>query len=194
MTARDRADAALVARMAAGERAALSELAVREGAPLLAYLRLLVAERALAEELLQDTLQAAWRGADGFAGRASVRSWLFALARRRAADALGRPRLRLVPEDATGLGDLSSPEPSAEDLAIAAAAPREVAEAVARLGPLQREALALTFAHGFSDAELAEVLGIPLDTVKSRLGQAKRALRVLLAEGADADAAERTDR
>lgn len=176
--------------MAAGDRAALAELYAREGAALFAYLRGFTDDRDLAEEVVQDTLLAAWRGAAGFAGRASVRSWLFAIARRRAADALHRPRLRVVPEDAAGLADLPSADPSPEDLAVAAATRAELGAALARMSPLHREVLDLTFAHGLSYLEVAEVLGVPLETVKSRLNHAKRALRALL----DDDDGEQDDR
>jgi RNA polymerase sigma-70 factor (ECF subfamily) len=182
----------LVERMAAGDRAALEELYTRESAALFAYVRLFTAERELAEEIVQDTFVAVWRGASGFAGRASVRSWLFAIARRRAADALRRPRLRVVPEDAAAFAELPSSAPSPEDLAIAAATRQELKDALGRMNPIHREALELTFAYGLSYQELAEVLGIPLGTVKSRLNHAKRALRVLMADAADE--AERTDR
>jgi RNA polymerase sigma-70 factor (ECF subfamily) len=170
----------LVARMAAGDRAALTELYAGEGTALLAYLRAFTDDRELAEEVVQDTLLAAWHGAADFSGWASVRSWLLAIARRRAADALGRPRLRVVPEDATGLADLPSGERSSEDLAIAAATRAELAAALARMSPLYREVLDLTFAHGLSSLETAEVLGVPLATVKRRLNHAKQALRALL--------------
>jgi RNA polymerase sigma factor (sigma-70 family) len=176
----------LVGRMAAGDRGALAELYARESAALFAYLRLFTVDRELSEEIVQDTFLAAWHGAAAFAGRATVRSWLFAIARRRAADALRRPRLRAVPEDAAGLSELPSREPGPEDLAIAAATREELTAALARLSPVHREALELAFGHGLSYPELSEVLGIPLGTVKSRLSYAKRALRRLLDEAADA--------
>lgn len=182
---RDRNGAAdLVARMAAGDRAALAELYAGEREAIFAYLRGFTADRQLAEEIVQDTLLAAWRGAARYGGRASVRSWLFAIARRRAADALRRSRLRLLPEPEAeaALADLPSSEPNPEDLALAAATRQELTAALARLSPFHREALDLTFAHGLSYPELAEVLGVPLGTVKSRLSNAKRALRALLAE------------
>lgn len=172
----------LVARMAAGDRAALAELYAIEGGALFAYLRHLTDDRELAEEVVHDTLLAAWHGAADFSGRGSLRSWLLAIARGRAADALGRPRLRVVPEDATGLADLPSGDPSPEDLAIAAATGAELAAALARLGPLHREVFGLAFAHGLASLETAEVLGVPLGTVTSRLNHAKRALRALLAD------------
>jgi RNA polymerase sigma-70 factor (ECF subfamily) len=183
----------LVARMAGGDGAALAALYDREGPALLSYLRLFTADRGLAEEIVQDTFLAAWRGAADIAGRASVRACLFAIARRRAADALRRPRLRAVPEDAAGLAELPAAEPGPEDLALAAATRQELAAALAHLSPIHREALELTFHHGLSYPELSEVLGIPIGTVKSRLSYAKRVLRALVND-AVADDEERTER
>ena len=161
--------------MAAGDRAALAELYARYRRPLLAYLRLITADAGLAEELLQDTLLAAWTGAHGFAGRASVQGWLFGIARRRAHDTLRRRRLRLV--DGSALEATPSSEPNPEDLLLADAERGELVVAIARIGQLHQEILVLTFVHDLSYQDLAEVLGIPMGTVKSRLSNAKRALR-----------------
>jgi RNA polymerase sigma-70 factor (ECF subfamily) len=171
----------------------LAELYAREAPALLNYLRLFTADRGLAEEIVQETFLAVWQDPGGFAGWTSVRSRLFAVARRRAADALGRPRLRAIPEDAAGLAELPSDEPGPEDLALAAATQQELAAALTQLSPVHREALELTFRHGLSYSELSEVLGIPLGTVKSRLGYAKRALRALLSDDAAADDERRTE-
>jgi RNA polymerase sigma factor (sigma-70 family) len=171
----------LLARMATGDRSALAAFYTLEHRPVLAYLRAITGDLGLAEELLQDTFLAAWRGASAFAGRATVRSWLFAIARRRAADRLRRPALRLLPLDDARDAPTADPDPA--DLAVAAATQAEIAAAIARLGPLHREILILTFGHGLSYPELAETLGIPLGTVKSRLNHAKRALRPLLDPG-----------
>jgi RNA polymerase sigma-70 factor (ECF subfamily) len=72
----------------------------------------------------------------------------------------------------------SDPEP--EDAALAAAAHEALTAAVTRLAPIHREILILAFAHGLSHLELAETLGIPVGTVKSRLNAAKRAVRAEL--------------
>ena len=177
----DRLRRDLLTRMATGDRSALAALYGLEHRPVLAYLRALTGDAGLAEEVVQDTFLAAWRGASAFAGRATVRSWLFAIARRRAADRLRRPTLRLLPLD--DARDAPSADPDPADLAIAAATRAEIAAAIARLGPLHQEILLLTFGHGLSYPELAETLGIPLGTVKSRLNHAKRALRPLLDPG-----------
>ena len=174
----------LLARIATGDRSALAALHGLEHRPLLAYLHAMTGDAGLAEEVAQDTFLAAWRGASAFAGRATVRSWLFAIACRRAADSLrtaGHPTLRLLPLDDARDAPSGAPDPA--DLAIAAATRAEIAAAIDRLGPLHREILLLTFGHGLSYPELAETLGIPLGTVKSRLNHAKRALRPLLDPG-----------
>src|SRR5690242_18546317 len=173
-----------IARMAAGDPDALTELYDAHRAPLLAYLRLLTRDAGLAEEMLQDTLLAAWTGAGRFAGRASVRAWLFGIARRRAHDALRRRSLRLVPDEAMAETAAADPEPEA--LAIAAAERDDLIRAIDRLSPLHREILLLTFVHDLSYRELADVLGVPLGTVQSRLANARRALAALLRSPEDA--------
>lgn len=168
----------LIGRIAAGDRAALAELYAAYERPLLAYLRLLSGDRLLAEELLQDTLLAVWHGAGAFRGQSTVRSWLFGIARRRAHDALRRRTLRLVDEGE--LESLLAPDPEPEDLALAGETREELAAAIGRLEPHHREVLLLTFVQELSYQEQADALGVPLGTVRSRLSNAKRALRVLL--------------
>jgi RNA polymerase sigma factor (sigma-70 family) len=170
----------VVARMAAGDRRALADLYARYERPLLAYLRLLTPDAGLAEELLQDTLLAAWTGAHGYRGQASVQGWLFGIARRRAHDALRRRSLRLVEGDE--LATVASSDPDPEDAALIAAERDELTAAIARLAPIHREVLILTFVHELSYLDLAEALGIPIGTVKSRLSNAKQALRARLRE------------
>ena len=86
----------VVARMAQGDRRALAELYARYERPLLTYLRHLTADPGLAEELLQDTLLAAWTGASSYARQASVQGWLLGIARRRAHDTLRRRALHVT--------------------------------------------------------------------------------------------------
>jgi RNA polymerase sigma factor (sigma-70 family) len=170
----------VIDRIAAGDRQALAELYARYERPLLAYLRMLTSDPSLAEELLQDTLLAAWTGAHGYRGQASVQGWLFGIARRRAHDALRRRSLRLVEGDE--LATVASSDPDPEDAALIAAERDELTAAIARLAPIHREVLILTFVHELSYLDLAEALGIPIGTVKSRLSNAKQALRARLRE------------
>jgi RNA polymerase sigma factor (sigma-70 family) len=172
---------AVLGRMAAGDRAALAELYARHHRALLAYLRSLLTDPGLAEEVLQDTLFAAWSGASGYRGHSSVRAWLLGIARRRAHDALRRRTIRVV--DAAELEPLPDPDPEPESLAIAAAEGQALRAALDRLSPSHREVLVLNFAQELPYREIADVLGVPIGTVMSRLHHAKRALRAELAGG-----------
>jgi RNA polymerase sigma-70 factor (ECF subfamily) len=168
-------------RTARGDGRALEELYARHGAALFGYLLVLTPDRGLAEEVLQDTLVAAWKGAGSFAGRSSVKTWLFGIARRKVRDALRRRGLPLAADDSL-LEALPTGEPGPEDALLSGVRSAELAGCVARLGAVHRETLALVFFHELSYAEAAEVLMVPVGTVKSRLSNAKRALREMLEE------------
>ncbi len=168
-------DSRLIARIAEGDRAALEHLYSRYERPLLRFLSSLSRERGLAEEILQDTFVAVWRSAASYAGRASVRVWLFGVARRQAHDALRRRRLVEVElDEGDGVADGA---PTLEGEVLANERRADLAAAIGRLPPSQRETLALIFVEGLSYRDAAQVLGIPEGTVKSRLSHARRALR-----------------
>jgi RNA polymerase sigma factor (sigma-70 family) len=172
------AEAELLTRIAHGDRQALAELYAREGTALLHYLLQFTADRGLAEELLQDTFVAVWKNAGSFAGRSRARAWLFGVARRRACKRLRRREPPVAGLDGLEALPASEPEPEA---ALFARLDREALLAgVEPLSDTHREALLLAFVHELSYAEIAEILDVPLGTVKSRLNHAKRALRALL--------------
>jgi len=174
-------DRALLRRISRGDERALEDLYARHGGALFGYLLLLSSDRGLAEEVLQDTLVAAWRGAGRFRGGSSVKTWLFGIGRRRMRDA---QRKRGLPSfDGEGLLEaLPAREPGPEEALSRSESGAELEQCIERLSEPNREALALVFFHELSYAEAAEVLGVPIGTVKSRLSNAKRALRGLLEE------------
>jgi RNA polymerase sigma-70 factor, ECF subfamily len=174
-------DGQLVRRIAAGDQAALAELYRRHGRVVLGHLQLVTGERALSEEILQDTMLAIWRGAAAFRGQSSVRSWVIAIARRQARDR--QRRLAPRPLDDTLLADQPSPEPGPELVALDRAEMAEVAGAIRGLAPAHREVLGLAFGAGLSLPEVAAVLEVPLGTVKSRLAAARAALGQALQKG-----------
>lgn len=172
------AEADLVERLGRGDREAVERLYARYGRPLYCYVLDLVGDAGLAEEVVQDTFVAAWRGAHAFEGRSSVASWLFGIARRQARDRLRRLRPVSVPEaDLESLPD-DDRGPEAEAIALATLA--DLTAALDRLPAHHREPLVLAFVHELRGPEIAAVLGIPQGTVKSRLFAARRALRAAL--------------
>lgn len=168
----------LVERIAQGDRDALTDLYTRYGAILFRYLVQIIGDHGLAEEVLQDTLVAVWKGAAGFEARSAVQTWLFGIARRQAHNATRRKVLPRVGEAA--LEGVPSGEPDPEDALLARVQREELASAIQRLTPVHREILALIFDGGLSYGDAATVLEVPEGTVKSRLSNAKRALREIL--------------
>jgi RNA polymerase sigma-70 factor (ECF subfamily) len=95
----DADDAALLRRVAGGDRDALGALYRRHAHVVLAQIRLAVGEPGLSEEILQDTMLAVWRGAGSFRGVSQVRSWIIAIALRQARDRLRRRRVAVVADE-----------------------------------------------------------------------------------------------
>jgi RNA polymerase sigma-70 factor (ECF subfamily) len=171
-------DDELLRSVAAGDAAALARLYERYAGALFGYLHRLAGDRMTAEEILQDTMLAVWRSAGAFEGRAKVTTWLFGVARRQAHNRL---RLRSGPAPtAAGLPDRPDRSAGPEELAIAAAGGTPVAAAVHLLPDHHRDVIALVFVAGLPLAEVAEVLAIPVGTVKSRLYHARAAVAAAL--------------
>lgn len=171
-------DRQLLKDIAGGDRQALSELYARYQRPLFNYLLQLTPDYGLAEELLQDTLVAVWRSAYSFEERSSVQTWLTGIARRQAHNTLRQRKLPLV--DESELEGIAATEPEPEDFTLATVARDELVAAFKQLTPVHREVLVLIFVQELAYAEAATILGVPVGTVKSRLSNARRALRSLL--------------
>lgn len=176
-------DEELIGRIAAGDRQALTDLYQRHRGPLSAYLRIFISDAGVIEEVVQDTMVAIWKGAHRFAGRSSVRSWVFSIARRRAADVFRRKSLRIEEEPAWFL--LPDPDPGPEIRALARESEDELLTAITSLPVIHREVLTLVFIHGLSYQEAAEATGVPVGTIKSRLNKARSSIRVHMQKGDD---------
>ena len=173
-------DAGLLGRIGQGDEDAMASFYREHGRVVFAQVLLVVGERALAEEVVQDTMLAVWRGAGSFRGESSVRSWVIAIARRQTRDRLRGRRLRVV--DDAFLADQPGPAPGPEVMALDRAELAEVRGAIRELVPAHREVLGLAFGTGLSLPEVAGVLEIPVGTVKSRLTAARTALNRILNE------------
>ncbi|HEU5206119.1 MAG TPA: sigma-70 family RNA polymerase sigma factor [Gaiellaceae bacterium] len=173
-------DEALVALVARGDEDALGELYDRVGR--IAYglaLRVLRDERH-AEDAVQEAFLQVWRSAATFrAERAKASTWILTLVHRRAVDLVRREERRqadpLTDDSAAGVA------PEQTDEAAWLRFERErVQTALKQLPDVQREALELAYYGGFSQSELAERLGVPLGTIKSRMFAGLSRLRELL--------------
>ncbi|SBV25075.1 RNA polymerase sigma-70 factor, ECF subfamily [Micromonospora krabiensis] len=140
-------------------------------------LRLSWGERQLAEDLLQETMLQAWRHLDRLpTSRESTRRWLFIVARRIAIDAARARQARPIEVGLQDLGDL----PCKEDITEAVVAAQTIRRAMPKLTPAHRAVLIELYYRGRSTDEVAQRLGIPEGTVKSRAYYALRALRAAI--------------
>lgn len=171
-------DRDLVIAMAAGDPEALRSLNARYGRMLAALARRFLSNESDAEEVVADILWQAWREAKAFdAARGSVSVWLVTLARSRAIDRLRVHRARKPP---SGEEPASEPVPDpGADLDQARRA-NIVRTALAGLDSNERAALQLAYFSDLSQSEVAEKLGIPLGTVKTRMRTALSKLREAL--------------
>lgn len=136
-----------------------------------------------ADDITQETFVHAARSLSGYQGRSSVKNWLFAIAANRSRDRHRQRarRLRLSEQ----LARLSSePFVDERDLAAAEAAHDAVRDALLRLTPEQREAVALVYYENLSHADAARVLGCAETTVSWRVFRAKNRLKQLLRDAA----------
>jgi RNA polymerase sigma-70 factor (ECF subfamily) len=171
-------EAQLLALVAAGDRdEPLVDLYSRYARRVYGLGLQLLGDGGLAEDLVQETFVRLWRSAPRFdPARASVRTFLFTLARRAAVDLWRRRRavpLPLEPESEAAVDD------DGFDALLLAL---DVRAALDQLTPKHREVLELHYDHGLTQQQIAEKLGVPLGTVKTRTFHALRALKGRLEE------------
>jgi len=174
-------DEAIVALVARSDQSALAELYDRFGRVAYGLALRIVRDEKLAEDAVQEGFLAAWRNADRFMPeRAKASTWLLTLVHRRAVDLVRRENRRRADAIPEGVEPVS--EGSVEDDAWLRFERERVQAALRQLPDQQREALELAYYGGFSQSELAERLGQPVGTIKSRMFTGLARLRELLAE------------
>jgi len=168
-------DAELVARMAAGDRDAMSQLYTRHSPVMLGLALRIVRERREAEDLLHDVFLEAWRAAKDFdPKRGRVRTWLTIRMRSRALDHQKSARVSRNAGDAGLDYVVDERERTSPDHA-------RIRTALAELGADQRKVLELAYFEGLSCTEIAGRIAIPVGTVKSRIAAGLDRLRVGIA-------------
>lgn len=182
-------DRELIARAGAGDRLAFEALAERHADRVYRFVRRLVASEAAAEDALQETFVAAWRGAAAYRGEGSVRGWLLGLARRQAARTwrrrAGEPLVaESIDAPLVELGLEAGWGADPEAVAAAAEDRDRVRAALARLSDEDRAILVLRDLEQLSGPETAQSLDLSLAAMKSRLHRARlRLMAELRADG-----------
>ncbi len=165
----------LVLRAQWGDRGALDALLASVQGPLYRYALSLTGEPHLAEDVLQETFIRVYRKLGWLRDPSLFRAWAYRIATREAFRRLKRERRWSEQvRDEEALKALPAP-PAREDFAPELSA--RLQESVAALSPASRAVVVLYYLHEMSLEETAEVLGVPVGTVKSRLAYGLEALR-----------------
>jgi RNA polymerase sigma factor (sigma-70 family) len=184
-------DATLLEQIGERSAEALAQLYDRFGRPAYSLARRICVDEALAEDVVQEAFLVVWRDPGRFdPDRGAVSSWLLTLVHHRAVDAVRREatrRKRTVPPSADGEDWNVPPGPGADQAALGAVVAGKVREALAELPADQREALALAYFGGYTQREVASLVGVPLGTVKSRMFAGTKKLRALLGPHVEVD-------
>ena len=175
-------DAALLTRIVARDEAAVEELYARYAGPLYSLAYQVTGAERFAQDVVQETFVAVWRDAVRFdPERGAVGPWLFSLARHKAIDLVRREqnvRKRTADVDL----EFEQADDDVDQEAWLRIRRERVRAAIEELTPLQREALELAFFGGLTHVEVAERLGIPLGTAKTRIRSALLRLRDVLGD------------
>jgi len=179
-------DEELVARSIGGDRDSFNELIHRWERPIYALAYRTICREEDARDVCQETFLRAFRALPGFRGQAKFSSWLYRIALNLCRDWVRRERRAptVQPPEDVDLLDLAAanePSESIEDLVARKDLTRAVERAMAVLPEEQRTAIVLKEYHGLTFQEIADLLGCPLSTVKTRLYQGLTVLRRELA-------------
>jgi RNA polymerase sigma factor (sigma-70 family) len=172
-------EVALLHRVAQGERLAFDVFYRSYYRRLHRFLEQVMRRPELVGEVLNDTMLVVWRKAGTFNHGSRVSTWIFAIAYRRALKALKR-----APDPGVEVALTEDPaqvDSGLEQSVLERDTARHLRTALATLSADQRAVVELTYYHGYAYREIAQIVGCPVDTVKTRMFHARRKLRDLLA-------------
>lgn len=169
-----RSDLRLIALIGEGDSSAFQELYRKYQPRLARFLFNLVRHPHLVEEVLDDTMMVVWERGGSFKGESKLSTWIFAIAYRKAMRALLRHD---EPVEDVEAENRESGEASPEDEYGSSKLHGLLRKAMEELSPDHRAVVDLTYFHELGYREIAEILGCPVDTVKTRMFYARRHLR-----------------
>lgn len=179
------ADGALVAAIAAGNRSAMRTLYNRHRVRVFRFVIRLVDDAASAEDIVSEAFVEVWRQADRFEGRSSVSTWIMSIARFKALSV--RRRRQEIEFDQKIAETVVDQSGTPEQILLEADRRAQLRACLTQLSPDHREIIDLVYYHDKTIEEVAEILGVPKNTVKTRMFYARRRLAHLLARHRDFD-------
>jgi RNA polymerase sigma-70 factor (ECF subfamily) len=180
-------DGQLVELVAEKDAGALEALYDRYGRAAFSLARRILTEETLAQDVVQEVFLSLWRNAGRFdAGRGTVATYLLSMTHHRAVDVVRREEnLRRWRTSDEGLELEADPKVRVEDEVEASERRAEVRAALKELPDAQREALLLAYFGGYTQREVAALVGVPLGTVKTRMAAGMRKMKEALRDAGD---------
>jgi RNA polymerase sigma-70 factor (ECF subfamily) len=180
-------DESLVASIAQGDKRALQTLYGRHNVRVYRFALRFLNDESLAEDMVSEVFLDVWRQAERFEARSKVSTWLLAMARNKALSVLRRRSTEELDEEvAEFIEDPSdNPEVSMQKKQQASS----LQECLTQLSPAHREIIDLVYYHGKTIEEVVEIIGVPVNTVKTRMFYARKRIGELMgAKGLDRQA------
>lgn len=169
----------LIKRAGEGDRDAFQQLYSIYEKRLYAYLMRMLDCKEDAEDLLVETMLAVWQGAGAFRGRSKLSTWIFGIAHNKAMTRLASKTQRPITNLDQAM-DLEATGPGPDSRQIESETREQVQAALQQLSEEHRAVIDLTFYHGLSYAEIAQVVKCPVNTIKTRMFYARQRLKQLL--------------
>ena len=176
--ARDRSDQALVGAIAAGDKQAMRTLYARHHVRVYRFILRLTNDASLAEDLVSEAFLGAWRQAGRFKSESQVSTWLLAIARNKTLSALSRRRDQQLDDDMAN--SIADPADNVEAMIEAQDRSTIIRKCLSQLSSDHREVINLVYYHEKTVEEVAEIIQVPKNTVKTRMFYARKSMEKLL--------------
>jgi RNA polymerase sigma-70 factor (ECF subfamily) len=171
-------DETLIARIAAGDRLAMRVLFARHHVRVYRFVLRIVRDEALAEDVISEVFFDVWRQAASFAARSTASTWLLAIARFKALSSLRRRGEEPLDETMAAAIEDGADDP---EVALRRRQQRDLLRKCwSKLSPEHRDVIDLVYFQEKASGEVAAILGIPENTVKTRMFYARKRLAELL--------------
>ncbi len=181
-------DEILIKSIAAGDQAAMRSLYNRHNERVLRFIVRIVTDAGLADDLVAEVFIDVWSQADRFEGRSQVLTWILSIARHKALSALLAQRRRRVAElDDTAMEMIVDPADTPEQTVLNQACGAQLRTCLAQMSQKHREIIDLVYYHEKSIEEVANIIHMPRNTVKTRMFYARKRLAQLLSTHRDFD-------
>ena len=180
-------DEALIASIAQGDKRALQTLYGRHNVRVYRFALRFLNDEALAEDMVSEVFFDVWRQAERFEARSKVSTWLLAIARNKALSVLRRRSTEELDEEVAEF--IEDPSDNPEVSMQKKQQTSLLQECLTQLSPAHREIVDLVYYHGKTIDEVVEIIGVPVNTVKTRMFYARKRIGELIsAKGLDRQA------